>query len=430
MTDIPLPVLFAALTVLLVLSAFFSSSETALMSINRFRLMHLARGGNRGAMLAQKLVREPDRLIGLILLGNNFVNILASAIATIAAVRIGGEAGVLVGTIVLTIVVLIFAEVAPKTLAAFRPERVALPASYVLVPLLKLFYPLVRAINFFAGLVLRMVGHRGGQATEQKLSQAELRTLLEEGGGLIPDSHRRMLLNILALEEARVDDIMVPRNEIRGIDLDDEPEDLRATLRDFPFSRAVIYRSKIDNVVGTLNLRTLLDLSQSRPIDGALVEERMREPYFIPEGTRLPQQLVAFQRLQRRSGLVIDEYGSIRGLVTVADILEEIVGEFTTAPKQDTRHIHFEADGSVLIDGRIPVHSLNRRLQWDLPADAARTLSGLIVSVLEHLPEPGVDLVLDGYRMQILEVRDNVVRKVRIVAPPEDAADEPDSGGR
>ncbi len=418
MNDIPLAVLFAALLVLLLLSAFFSSSETALMSINRFRLMHLARDGHRGAILAQKLVRQPDRLIGLILLGNNFVNILASAIATIAAVRIGGEAGVLIGTIFLTVVVLIFAEVAPKTLAAFRPERIALPAAYVLYPMLRAFYPLVRTINFLAGLVLRLVGHRGGKSPEQSLSQAELRTLLEEGGSLIPDIHRRMLLNILALEEARVDDIMVPRNEIRGINLDSSPELLRAALHLFPFSRAVVYRGSIDNIVGTLNVRTLLDV-QNRAIDATLVEERMRETYFIPVGTRLPQQLAAFQRLQRRSGVVIDEYGSVRGLITVADILEEIVGEFTTAPKQDTRHIHFDADGSIVIDARIPVHSLNRRLQWDLPADAARTLSGLIVSQLEHLPEVGEHLEIDGYRMHIKEVRDNVVRKVRIVAPPE-----------
>lgn len=417
MNELPLSVLFGALAVLLLLSAFFSSSETALMSINRYRLMHLASDGHRGAILAQRLIRQPDRLIGLILLGNNFVNILASAIATIAAVRIAGEAGVLVGTMVLTVIVLIFAEVAPKTLAAFRPERIALPAAYVLYPLLRISYPLVRGINFLAGLVLRLVGHHGGQSAEQSLSQAELRTLLEEGGGLIPDNHRQMLLNILALEEARVDDIMVPRNEVRGIDLDASPDELAATLRDFPYSRAVIYRGDIDNVVGTLNLRTLLALPADQQVDAALIESKARKPMYIPEGTRLPQQLVAFQRQQRRSGLVIDEYGSIRGLVTVADILEEIVGEFTTAPKQDSRQIHHQPDGSVRIDGRIPVHSLNRRLQWDLPADAARTLSGLIVSELEQLPKPGETLDIDGYRMRVVEVRDNVIREVHVTAP-------------
>jgi Mg2+/Co2+ transporter CorB len=417
MIDLPLPLLFAALALLLILSAFFSSSETALMSISRFRLLHLARDGHRGARLAQALVRQPERLIGLILLGNNFVNILASSIATIAAVRIAGEAGVLIGTAFLTVIVLIFAEVAPKTYAALHPERIALPAAYLLYPLLRLCYPLVRLINLLAGWVLRAFGHRGGERTEQTLSQAELRTVLREDGGLIPDSHRRMLLNILALEEAQIDDIMVPRTEINGIDLDDDPAELRAALQDFPYSRAVVYRGKIDNVVGILNLRNLLNLSQPQSIDAALIEKHMRAPYFIPEGTSLTQQLVAFQRQQRRSGLVIDEYGSLQGLVTVADILEEIVGEFTTAPKQDTRHVHFDSDGSVLIDGRIPVHSMNRRLQWDLPTEAARTLSGLIVAVLEHLPKAGESLEIDGYQMHIELVRDNVVRRVRVVAP-------------
>ena len=424
MSEVPLVFLLGALVVLLLLSAFFSSSETALMSISRFRLMHLAQSGNRGAKLAQKLVRQPDRLIGIILLGNNFVNISASAIATIAAVRIGGEAGILIGTAFLTVIVLIFSEVAPKTYAAFHPERVALPASYVLYPLLRVFYPLVRLINLLAGLVLRLVGHSGSKRVEQSMSQAELRTLLQEGGGLIPDNHRQMLLNILGLEDARVDDIMVPRNESRGIDLDDDTETLRAALRGFPFSRAVLYRGSIDNVLGTLNLRTLLALSQSEPIDAGLFERNMRPPYFIPEGTRLTHQLLEFQRQQRRSGLVIDEYGSLQGLVTVVDIVEEIVGEFATAPKQDTRHIHFEDDGSVVIDGRIPVHSLNRRLQWDLPADAARTLSGLIVRVLEHLPTPGETLEINGYRMHVQLVRDNVVRKVHVVAPQVSEADD------
>jgi Mg2+/Co2+ transporter CorB len=420
MIDLPLSLLFTALAVLLICSAFFSSSETALMSISRFRLLHLARDGNRGAKLAQQLLHHPERLIGLILLGNNFVNILASAIATIAAVRIAGEAGVLIGTAFLTVVVLIFAEVAPKTYAALHPERIALPAAYVLYPMLRIFYPLVRLINVLAGWVMRLFGHRGGGRSDQTLSQDELRSVLREEGGLIPDSHRHMLLNILALEEAMIDDIMVPRTEIKGIDLDDSAEELREALKDFPYSRAVVYRGKIDNVVGILNLRNLLDLSQLQSIDAELIEKRMRAPYYVPEGTNLTQQLVAFQRQQRRSALVIDEYGSLQGLVTVADILEEIVGEFTTAPKQDTRHIHFESDGSLLIDGRIPVHSLNRRLQWELPTEAARTLSGLIVAMLEHLPTPGESLEIDGYQMEIQEVRDNVVRRVRVVAPEGD----------
>lgn len=421
MIELPLSVLFAALALLLICSAFFSSSETALMSISRFRLLHLARDGHRGAKLAQQLLHQPERLIGLILLGNNFVNILAASIASVIATSlVPGEAGLLLGTIVLTALVLIFSEVAPKTYAALHPERIALPASFVLYPLLRVFYPGVRVINVVAGWVLRLFGHRRGARSDSALSQDELRSVLREEGGLIPDGHRRMLLNILALEEAVINDIMVPRTEINGIDLEDSADELRAALKDFPYSRAVVYRGKIDNVVGILNLRNLLDLSQLKSIDAELIEKRMRAPYFIPEGTSLTQQLVAFQRQQRRSGLVIDEYGSLQGLVTVADILEEIVGEFTTAPKQDTRHIHFEADGSLMIDGRIPVHSLNRRLQWELPTEAARTLSGLIVAILEHLPTPGESLEIDGYQMHIEVVKDNVVRRVRVVAPIRD----------
>jgi Mg2+/Co2+ transporter CorB len=417
MNAISLELLFGVLAVLVVLSAFFSSSETALMSINRYRLMHLARENHGGARLAAKLLEHPDRLIGLILLGNNFVNILASAIATIAFVRLLGEAGVLVATIALTIVILIFAEVAPKTLAAFRPERIALPASYVLWPLLRVMYPLVRVINFFAGLVLRVFGHRGGKVGDAALSPEELRTLLEEGGRLIPDSHRKMLLNILALEEARVEDIMVPRNEIHALDLDTDPESLRKELAEFPFSRVVVYRGSLDHVVGVLNLRNMLDLRGANEVSAERIEARMRKPYFVPEGTRLPQQLVEFQRLQRRSALVVDEYGEILGLVTLADILEEIVGDFTTAPKQNSRRLELQPDGSLLVDGRIAVHSLNRRLGWDLPTEDANTLSGLIVSHLEALPQAGDELEIEGFRMRLQQVQDNVIRLVRVVPP-------------
>jgi Mg2+/Co2+ transporter CorB len=414
MDDIPLTTLVIGLIGLLMLSAFFSGSETALMTINRYRLLHLARSGVRGAQLAQKLLERPDRLIGLILLGNNFVNILAAGITTVVFMRLVGEAGVFVGSMVLTVVVLIFSEVAPKTLAAFRPERVALPASFVLWPLMKVAYPVVWVINLLAGVVLRLFGHRDGDKDDGEISQDELRTLLEHGGSLIPASHRKMFLNILALEEARVEDIMVPRNEIVGIDLDDDPAELPALLAAFPFSRAVVYRDTIDQVEGVLNLRDLVDLRAGTEITPALVVSRLRKPYFIPEGARLTQQLAEFQRLHRRLALVVDEYGDIAGLVTLPDILEEIVGEFTSEPKQNTRRIEHQPDGSILVDGRIAVHSLNRRLDFNLPTEDANTLSGLIVNHLESLPLPGTGLEIEGYRMTVEEVQDNVVRKVRM----------------
>jgi Mg2+/Co2+ transporter CorB len=414
MDDIPLTTLIISLIGLLMLSAFFSGSETALMTINRYRLLHLARSGVRGAQLAQKLLERPDRLIGLILLGNNFVNILAAGITTVVFMRLVGEAGVFVGSMVLTVVVLIFAEVAPKTLAAFKPERVALPASFVLWPLMKVAYPVVWVINLLAGVVLRLFGHRDSDKDDGEISQDELRTLLEHGGSLIPASHRKMFLNILALEEARVEDIMVPRNEIVGIDLDDDPAELPALLAEFPFSRAVVYRDTIDQVEGVLNLRDLVDLRAGTAITPALVVSRLRKPYFIPEGARLTQQLAEFQRQRRRLALVVDEYGDIAGLVTLADILEEIVGEFTSEPKQNTRRIEHQPDGSIVVDGRIAVHSLNRRLDFNLPTEDANTLSGLIVNHLESLPLPGTGLEIEGYRMTVEEVQDNVVRKVRM----------------
>lgn len=416
MNDIPLTSLFSMLAGLLVLSAFFSGSETALMSINRYRLLHLARAGSRGARLARKLLEQPERLIGLILLGNNFVNILASALATLAFVRIAGEAGLWIGTTVLTLLVLIFSEVAPKTLAAFHPERVALPAAYVLYPLLRVSYPFVWLVNLLANGVLFVFGHRRGSAADATLSQEELRTVLLEGGGLIPDQHRRMLLNILALQEAYVEDIMVPRGEIIGIDLDDDPQTLRDNLAKFPFSRAPVYHGSIDQVSGILHLRTLMDVPAEQ-ITPALVEARARKVYFIPEGVPLPQQLVEFQRMKRRFAMVVDEYGEVIGMVTMADILEEIVGEFTTTPSQDTRHVHHEADGTLLIDGRIAVHSLNRRLDWSLPTDDARTLSGLLVNHNEALPEAGAEFEIEGFRMRVERLGDNVIAQVRVWPP-------------
>ncbi|MCB1555500.1 MAG: HlyC/CorC family transporter [Xanthomonadales bacterium] len=414
MNDIPLSLLFSALGLLLLCSAFFSGSETALMALNRYRLMHLAREGHRGAVLASRLLERPDRLIGLILLGNNFVNILATSIATIAFVRIAGESGPLVATVFMTAVVLIFAEVAPKTMAAFTPERVALPASYVLWPLLKISYPVVRVVNWVSRGVLRLVGHRQRHRDDEAVSPEELRTLLEEDGRMIPERHRKMLLNILALEEARVEDIMVPRNEIRGIDLDTPIEELADELSRFPFGRAVVYRGHSDKILGILNLRALLGSRVQGKLTTDAIEHALRKPYYVPEGTRLTQQLLEFQRLQRRSGLVVDEYGDIVGLITLVDILEEIVGEFTSAPKHSMRRVEVLEGGAVLVDGRIAVHSLNRRMGWDLPTDDASTLNGLILSYLEALPEQGQSIVIDGHNMHFEQVEDNVVRLVRI----------------
>jgi Mg2+/Co2+ transporter CorB len=419
--EIPISLLFALLFLLLVMSAFFSGAETGLMSINRYRLLHLASQGNRGARLAQKLLEQPDRLIGIILLGNNFVNISASAITTIAFAHILGDAGVLVGTVFLTVVVLVFAEVAPKTFAAFRPEQVALPAAYILYPLLRVFYPLVRIINASAGSVLRIAGHHSGTQQKQgQLSQEELRIVLEQGASLIPEQHRKMLLNVLSLEQVRVEDIMVPRSEILGINLNDDLETILNQLEKYPYSRAVVYRGDLDQIAGILNLREIRHVRASEPPSLAWIESHIRKPYFIPEGTPLPRQLVEFQRQQRRLGLVVNEYGDLLGLVTLADILEEIVGEFTTDPAENVRRIEVQKDGTILVDARISVRTLNRRQGWDLPSDEANTLSGLITSCLESFPQPGAEVEIANRRMRVEAVRDNVIRQVRIwpATPP------------
>jgi Mg2+/Co2+ transporter CorB len=421
---IPQSILLAALAVLLILSAFFSSSETALMSLNRYRLRHMAKEGHRGARLAQKLLERPDRLIGLILLGNNFVNILASAVTTVAFVQIAGEAGILIGTVFLTAVVLIFAEVAPKTVAAYHPERLAYAASYVLYPLLKVAYPLVRVINAMAGGLLWLLRVPLGTHRGDELTPEELRTLLGETGNVLRPKHQRMLLNILELEEATVDDVMVPRNEIEGIDLDEPMDSVLERIARFPYSRIPLYHDTIDRVVGILHPRKLLGAIGRQPLTPELLVRESRKPYFIPEGTPLIRQLGEFQRRERRMGLVVDEYGDIIGLVTIEDILEEIVGEFTTEPLASARRVERLPDGTVRADGRVSLRSLNRLMDWDLPTESARTLSGLIIEQLEGIPAEGAEIRIDGLHMRMERVEDNVIRSVIIrEAPAGDTAE-------
>jgi Mg2+/Co2+ transporter CorB len=411
---------------LLVLSAFFSGSETALMSINRYRLRHSANEGHRGAMLAQKLLERPDRLIGLILLGNNFVNILASAITTVAFVQIAGEAGILIGTAFLTAVVLIFAEVAPKTIAAYHPEKLAYAASYVLYPLLKVAYPLVRVINAVAGALLWLLRVPLHSRRGDELSPEELRTLLGESGTVLRPRHRRMLLNMLELEEATVDEVMVPRNEIEGVDLDEPMDTVRERIARFPYSRIPLYHDSIDKVVGILHPRKLLGALGAEPLTAESLQRAARKPYFIPEGTPLIRQLGEFQRRERRMGLVVDEYGDIIGLVTIEDILEEIVGEFTTEPLSSARRVERLPDGSVRADGRVSLRNINRLMNWELPTDNARTLSGLIVEQLEGIPPEGAEISIDGLRMRMDKVEDNVIRQVTIWEDAKPTEPEPD----
>ncbi|HKJ75582.1 MAG TPA: CNNM domain-containing protein, partial [Gammaproteobacteria bacterium] len=315
--EIPIGVLIGVLVFLIILSGFFSGSETGLISLNRYRLRHLAREGNRGAIRADRLLQRTDRLIGIILLGNNFVNILASALATVIAIRVLGEAGLLVATLGLTVVILIFAEVAPKTLAALHPERFAFPASFILGPLLKAFYPLVWTINTIANALLRLFGVSPDTVPSQHLTTEELRTVVNEAGAMIPQRHQKMLLNLLDLEKSTVEAIMVPRHEIDGVNLEDDWEEVVEQLANSQHTRLPVYRGGVDHVVGVVHVRNVLALQRRGELTPEDLERILKDPYFIPEGTPLNTQLLNFQRNQRRIGLVVDEYGDIQGLATL-----------------------------------------------------------------------------------------------------------------
>ena len=383
------------------------------MAINRYRLKHLANSGHRGARLAQKLLTRPDRLIGLILLGNNMVNILAASIATVIAMRLFGDSGIWVSTLMMTVVVLIFAEVAPKTVAALHPERIAFPASYVLVVLLKLLNPIVWMVNSLANLLLKPFGVKTDVVALERLNRDELRTLVTEGGHISND-HQRMLVNILDLEQASVEDAMVPRGEIVGIDLDDDWADILSQLTQTVYTRLPVYRESIDNVVGMLHIRTIISKLSLGGLSFEDLQRSVRRPYFVPEGTSLTQQLLEFQGKEQRMALVVDEYGDIQGLVTLDDILEEIVGEFTPEGRGRSRTMRRLEDGSYLVDGSTSVRTLNRRLDWDLPFYEAHTLGGLLIEEMEFIPEGKCSISIGGHIMTIVDIRDNVIHKVLI----------------
>jgi Mg2+/Co2+ transporter CorB len=411
--DISLGSLYTALFILIILSGFFSSSENGLMAINRYRLKHLANSGHRGARLAQKLLTRPDRLIGLILLGNNMVNILAASIATVIAIRLFGNSGIWISTLVMTVIVLIFAEVAPKTVAALYPEKVAFPASYVLVVLLKLLNPIVWLVNSFANLLLRPFGVKTDVVALERLNREELRTLVTEGGQISND-HQRMLVNILDLEQASVEDVMVPRGDIVGIDLDDDWSDILSQLTQTMYTRLPVYKESIDNVVGLLHIRTIISKLSLGGLRFEDLQRSVRRPYFVPEGTSLTRQLLEFQGKERRMALVVDEYGDIQGLVTLDDILEEIVGEFTPEGRGRSRTMRRLDDGNYLVDGSTSVRTLNRRLDWDLPFDEAHTLGGLLIEEIENIPVGKCSIQIGSHIMTIVDIRDNVIHKVLI----------------
>lgn len=414
MSEIPLGALALALFFLVLLSAFFSGSETGMMALNRYRLRHLARHRHRGAIRAKKLLDRPDRLIGLILLGNNLVNNFAAAIVAVIALRLYGEAAVAVAAFILTVVMLIVSETAPKTLAALHPERVAFPAAYVLGPLLRILHPFVAAINWLAGGILKLFRIRTDEIDSEALSSEELRTVVNEAGAMISRRYQKMLVSILDLEKVTVDDIMVPRNEIHGIDLEDSLGEIVEQLLTSQHTRLPVFRTDINNIVGILHLKKVLRFVNNGKVEVEDLIENSYEPYFVPAGTPLSTQLRNFQRQNERLGLVVDEYGDIEGLVTLEDLLEEIVGEFTTDPADQSPDVHPQSDGTFLVDGSANIRELNRSMHWELPTDGPRTINGLVLEHLETIPEPGTSLLIAGYPVEIVHATSSTVKTARI----------------
>lgn len=415
MDTIPLSSLFITLAILLLLSAFFSGSETGLMSLNRYRIRHLADKGHKGAKLAEKLLSRTDVLLSLILICNNLVNIAASAIATMIGMQLSGEAGVAIATGLLTFVMLVFSEILPKTIAALYPERVGFLVSYVLVPLKKVLMPVVFFMNMIINGLMKLFRIR--KSEKSGLSAEELRGVVLEAGKFIPTAHQEMLVSILDMEKVTVDDIMVPRNDIGSIDIDDDWKSIMRQLTGAAHAHVVIYKSDMDkNLLGMLRVREAFRLMLER--NEFTKEQLIRavdEIYFIPEGTPLNTQLMNFKNNKKRIGLVVDEYGDIKGLITLEDILEEIVGEFTTstAPSLE-EEVKPQSDGSVLIEGSANLRDLNKLFDWNLPLDEARTFNGLILEHLEKIPDEDTQFTLLNLKVTVLEVSDNMVKLARV----------------
>lgn len=416
MEHISTTTLIVTLIVMVVVSAYFSGSETGMMTLNRYRLRHLAKQGNRAAKRVEKLLRKPDRLISLVLIGNNLVNILASALATIVGMRLYGDAGVAIATGILTFVVLVFAEVLPKTIAALYPEKVAFPSSFLLGPLQILMMPLVWLLNVITRMLMRMVGIKTDNVISAALSKDELRTIVHESHAKISRRNQDMLLSVLDLEKMSVDDIMVPRNEIVGIDINDDWKSIVRQLTHSPHGRIVLYRDTLDDAMSMLRVREAYRLmTEKQEFTKETLLRAADEIYYVPEGTPLSVQLVKFQRNKKKVGLVVDEYGDIQGLVTVEDILEEIVGDFTTSMSPTlAEEVMPQNDGSVIIEGSANVREINKAFNWTLPEDEARTVNGMLLEELQEIPANNTRVRITHYDIDILDVQDNMIKQVRV----------------
>lgn len=405
--------LFGILALMLIISAFFSGSETSLMTLNRYRLKHLVKLKHSGAIKAHHLLQRPDHLISLILLGNNFVNVAASSITTVIAIRLYGESesSIAIAAGILTIVLLIFSEVAPKTLAAVKPEILAFPAAWAFTPLLKLLYPIVWTVNLITGQLLNLVGINVKKHNHDLLNKEELKSIVAEAESLMPSRYQKMLMGILDLESATVEDIMTPRNEIVGIDLELPIEEIIRQIKASPHTRLPVYKKSIDRVIGFLHLRKILMVVNNEDFDKQTIINQLIKPSFIPESTPVHKQIHRFKIEKIRIGLVVDEYGDVEGLVTLDDLLQEIVGELIT----DDVTVREQSDGSFLVDANITVRELNRVTQWSLPTEGPKTLNGLILEFMETIPEPGTSIKLHGYPLEILKRDENTVKLVKFL---------------
>jgi len=418
LNDVPLGLLFSILAGLIILSAFFSSSETGMMSLNRYRLKNLVKNKHKGALRATSLLEKPDRLIGVILIGNNLVNILATSLTTLIAIRLAGETGVIIASIILTLVILIFAEVTPKTMAALHPERIAFPATWVLRPLLVALWPFVWLVNSVSNFLVRLFGIDPDKpSNDEQLNSDELRTVVDEAGDLIPDRHQGMLLNVLDLEKVTVEDIMIPRNEVIGLDLEDEIEDLMQQIRTSEYTRLPVFKEDINQIVGILHLRNSPRFihGEDSTVSREAIQRFSSEPYFVPEATPLHTQLLNFQKAKTRMGIVVDEYGEVQGIVTLEDLLEEIVGDFTTnGVEQDHEDISKLDNDWFLIDGSASIRDINRAMSWSLPTDGPKTLNGLAMEFLESIPDANTSFNIDHCRFETIETTNKRIEKMRV----------------
>lgn len=423
MDELPLSTQFVALAVLLIVSGFFSMAETVMMASNRIRLRHLANENHRGARLAIHLLSKTDQLLGVILLGNTLINSLAAMLTANIAVAVFGEEKwtLEAGAIFVTFCLLVFSEITPKVAGAMHSDWLAIRISYALTPLLRIAYPVVWFVNLFVRSLLRLLHLQPRENTEgHYLSAEEIRAVVLDSGQFIPSQHRSILLNLFELEQVTVADIMTPRGEIETIDIALPIDEIMAQLATSYHTRVIISEHDSANVIGVLRIRHLLSEAFKGEINLETLRERMTAPYFVPAATPIYTQLQFFRENRQRLGLVVDEYGEIQGLVTLEDIVEALVGKFTTRQADVGKQLTWDEEGTVLVDGAINLRELNRQLALDLPVDGPRTLNGLIVEHLQDIPEVGVGMKVSGVPMEIIQTQDRKVKMVRLHYPSQE----------